>query len=112
MTQTPSAQSPRSHWARPSRAFARFAAGSTAVVVSLTPVLACAASKYAGSELLNFASSYIIAPLGLFSVVIALVAAFFQPQLVSKAIYSAVICGMLFFLISQSDAIFQAMGQR
>jgi hypothetical protein len=60
---------------------------------------------YAGSTLLQWAGQNIIAPLGLMAMVIGLAAAFFRPEFVSKAIYAAIICAILFFLIRSGDSI-------
>src|SRR5271170_2300579 len=63
------------------------------------------AYAYAGSTLLQWAGQNIIAPLGLIAMVIGLAAAFFRPEFVSKAIYAAIICAVLFFLIRSGDSI-------
>ena len=67
---------------------------------------------YPGKAALDFASLYIIAPLGLFSIVVALGAAFFRPEFLKNAIYAVIICAVLFFVINQGDKIFSALGQR
>jgi hypothetical protein len=63
------------------------------------------AYAYAGSTLLQWAGQNIIAPLGLIAMVVGLAAAFFRPEFVSKAIYAAIICAVLFFLIRSGDSI-------
>ena len=70
-----------------------------------------ALADYAGKTLLMWASSNIIAPLGILSLVVAMGAAFFRPEFVQKAIYAVIICVLLFFVIRSADTlvnIFQA----
>jgi uncharacterized membrane protein YfcA len=66
-------------------------------------------ASYAGQSLLQWAASYIIAPLGIISVVVGLGAAIFRPEHVTKAIYSAVICVVIYFVISAGDTLVAAM---
>jgi hypothetical protein len=63
------------------------------------------ASAYAGQGLLEYARSYIIAPLGLFAIVVGVAAAMFKPEIVRSAIWSAVICAFLFFLVSAAPTL-------
>ena len=81
--------------------FARAAAGAAAVAL-LAPTGALA---YAGQGLLEYARSYVIAPLGLFAIVVGVAAAMFKPEIVRTAIWSAVTCAFLFFLISAAPTI-------
>ena len=80
---------------------ARAAAASTSIAL-LTPASALA---YAGQGLLEYARSYVIAPLGLFAIVVGVAAAMFKPEIVRTAIWSAVICAFLFFLISAAPTL-------
>ena len=83
------------------RALAQVAFASVFAVSALySPAYA-----WAGSTLLQWAGQNIIAPLGLIAMVIGLAAAFFRPEFVSKAIYAAIICAVLFFLIRSGDSI-------
>lgn len=70
------------------------------------------AGTYPGQEALEWAARYIIAPLGLFSIVIALGAAFFRPEYVKQAINAVIICAILFFIIQQGESIFKALGKQ
>jgi len=65
----------------------------------------CATAAYAGQGLLEYARSYVIAPLGLFAIVVGVGAAMFRPELVRTAIWSAVICAFLFFVISAAPTL-------
>jgi hypothetical protein len=67
------------------------------------------AFAYAGEQLLEFARNYVIAPLGIFALVVALAASFFRPDLVKGAIYAVVICAVLFFVISQARSLMTAL---
>ena len=100
--------SPRTLVRARARAFGQVA--FVALLVGL-PSLAFG-TDYPGKDALSWAASYIIAPLGLFSIVIALGAAFFRPDFVKQAIYAVIICAVLFFIINQGDRIFSALGQR
>ena len=71
-------------------------------------LLAVPALAYPGEQLLNFAAQYIIAPLGLFAVIIVLAASFFRPDLVKGAIYACILCAVLFFVIKMSAQITSA----
>jgi hypothetical protein len=82
-------------------AFRRTAAAVAAAALA-TPKLA---SAYAGQGLLEYARSYVIAPLGLFAIVVGVAAAMFKPEVVRTAIWSAVICAFLFFLISAAPTL-------
>jgi hypothetical protein len=82
-------------------ALRRSAAGLAASVLA-APTLA---SAYAGQGLLEYARSYVIAPLGLFAIVVGVAAAMFKPEVVRTAIWSAVICAFLFFLISAAPTL-------
>ena len=82
-------------------AFRRTAAG----VGALTLAAPSLASAYAGPGLLEYARSYVIAPLGLFAIVVGVAAAMFKPEVVRTAIWSAVVCAFLFFLVSAAPTL-------
>lgn len=65
--------------------------------------------SYPGRELLNFAKNFIIAPLGLFAIVVAVAGAMFKPDFVKSGIWAAVICAVLFFIINQADTVMNAV---
>jgi hypothetical protein len=78
------------------------AAAAVAAALLLSPTGAVA---YAGQGLLEYARNYVIAPLGLFAIVVGVAAAMFKPEIVRNAIWSAVICAFLFFLISAAPTL-------
>ena len=63
------------------------------------------AHAYLGQQLLEWAASNIIAPLGLIALVVALAGAFFRPDLAKSGVYAALICAALFFIIRQANTI-------
>src|ERR671931_2936850 len=77
-------------------------APAIATVALLAP---SAADAYAGQGLLEYARTYVIAPLGLFAIVVGVGAAMFKPELVRTAIWSAVVCAFLFFIISAAPTL-------
>lgn len=79
-----------------------------AVTLALSPGVALAQSM-PGQQLLQFARNYIIAPIALFAIVVACVAAFIRPDAVRNAGYIAVIAVVLYFLLANSDRLLQAM---
>jgi hypothetical protein len=79
---------------------------AAAAALLFAPALAFA---YPGQQLLQFGANYIIAPLGLFALVIALAGSFFRPDMVRSAIYAVIICAVLFFVISQADSLMSAV---
>ena len=79
-----------------------------AASLALSPAVALAQSM-PGQQLLQFARSYIIAPIALFAIVVTCVAAFIRPDAVKGAGYIAVIAVILYFLLANSDRILQAM---
>lgn len=86
---------------RPVRLVVRATAGCAAALL----VSPAGAAAYAGQGLLEYARSYVIAPLGLFAIVVGVAAAMFKPEIVRSAIWSAVICAFLFFLISAAPTL-------
>lgn len=75
------------------------------ITMSATPAFAQA---MVGQPILTFAANYIIGPLGVFAVVIGLAASIFRPDMVKSAIYAAVICAILFFVIKMAPQIVTA----
>ena len=81
-----------------------FQRSASAVSVSLL-LFPTAPMAYAGQGLLEYARSYVIAPLGLFAIVVGIGAAMFKPEIVRTAIWSAVVCAFLFFVISAAPTL-------
>ena len=78
------------------------ATAAVALAVFLIPDEALA---YAGQGLLEYARNFVIAPLGLFAIVVGVAAAMFKPEMVRTAIWSAVVCAFLFFIISAAPTL-------
>ena len=78
---------------------------AAATAALATFVLPTAAMAYAGQGLLEYARSFVIAPLGLFAIVVGIAAAMFKPEVVRTAIWSAVVCAFLFFIISAAPTL-------
>lgn len=64
---------------------------------------------YAGEQFLNWLANWIIGPAGLLAIVVALVASMLRPEFVTKALYAAVICIVVFFVIREGDTIINLM---
>lgn len=69
------------------------------------------ALAYLGEGILNWSRTYIIGPLGLIAVVVAIGSAIFRPDMVRQAIYTAIICAVLFLIIGQGAAIMSTLAQ-
>jgi hypothetical protein len=78
---------------------------AAASVAFATFVVPSAAMAYAGQGLLEFARNFVLAPLGLFAIVVGIAAAMFKPEVVRTAIWSAVVCAFLFFIISAAPTL-------
>ena len=78
---------------------------AAAVAALATLAIPTAAMAYAGQGLLEYARSFVIAPLGLFAIVVGIAAAMFKPEVVRTAIWSAVVCAFLFFIISAAPTL-------
>ncbi len=76
-----------------------------ASIAAASLVVPTATFAYAGQGLLEYARNFVIAPLGLFAIVIGIAAAMFKPEVVRTAIWSAVVCAFLFFIISAAPTI-------
>lgn len=87
---------------------ARFAARAVWILL----VVGCASPAFAqtmlGQNLLAYAADWIIGPIGIFAVVLALAASIFRPDMVRGAVYAALICAVL-FIIKQSSSILTAI---
>ena len=81
------------------------------LVCFLAWVLPAVAFAYPGEALLQFGAQYVIAPLGIFAIVIALAASFFNPKAAAMAVFAGFLCAVLFFVIhsaGQLQSAFQA----
>ena len=77
-------------------------ASAVALALLLVPAVTLA---YAGQGLLEYARNFVLAPLGLFAIVVGIAAAMFKPEMVRTAIWSAVVCAFLFFIISAAPTL-------
>lgn len=66
------------------------------------------AQQMVGESVLTFGANYILGPLGVFSVVVALAGSIFRPDMVRNAIYAAIICAVLFFVIKMAPQLVSA----
>ena len=82
------------------------ALAAAAIFILVAPSFALA---YPGQTLLEYGRNFIIAPLGLFAIVVGVGGAMFKPDLVKSAIWTAVICAFLFAIISGAPAIMNAL---
>lgn len=64
---------------------------------------------YPGEQFLNYLATFIIGPAGLVAIVIALVASMMRPEFVKQALWAAVICIAVFFVIREGDTIINLM---
>ncbi|WP_242343625.1 MULTISPECIES: hypothetical protein [Anaeromyxobacter] len=88
---------------------ARAAVGPLAAAAVFALVAPAVALAYPGQTLLEYGRNFIIAPLGLFAIVVGVGGAMFKPDLVKGAIWTAVICAFLFAIISGAPAIMSAL---
>jgi hypothetical protein len=95
--------------ARLQHSIARFITGTLAAVAAFALVPPAFALAYPGQTLLEYGRNFIIAPLGLFAIVVGVGGAMFKPDLVKGAIWTAVICAFLFAIISGAPAIISAL---
>ena len=86
--------------------FTTGALAAVAVGLMLAPAFALA---YPGQTLLEYGRNFVIAPLGLFAIVVGIGGAMFKPDLVKNAIWTAVICAFLFAIISGAPTIMNAL---
>lgn len=80
-------------------------AAQTAVVLALFSASPAFAQQMIGQNLLTFAANYVIGPLGIFAVVVALAGSIFRPDMVRSAVYAAIICAVLFFIIKSAPTL-------
>ena len=90
-------------------AMARVAVGALAAIAVFALVAPAFALAYPGQSLLEYGRNFVIAPLGLFAIVVGVGGAMFKPDLVKSAIWTAVICAFLFAIISGAPAIMNAL---
>ena len=62
-----------------------------------------------GQQLLQFARTYIIAPIALFAIIISGVAAFIRPEMIKATAYVAIIAVVLYFLLANADRVLQVL---
>lgn len=62
-----------------------------------------------GKGLVDYVKNYILAPLSIFAIAIAIGASIFRPEFVKTAIFVAIICAVLFFVLSNMDALSSAL---
>jgi hypothetical protein len=86
--------------------FTTCALAAIAIGLMLEPAFALA---YPGQTLLEYGRNFVIAPLGLFAIVVGIGGAMFKPDLVKNAIWTAVICAFLFAIISGAPTIMNAL---
>ncbi|MFT3714028.1 MAG: hypothetical protein QM817_40725 [Archangium sp.] len=91
------------------RRFERAFARCTAIAVTALLAAPAFAQQMVGKSILDFGANYIIGPLGIFAVVIALAASVFRPDMVKGAIYAAIICAVLFFVIKMAPQLLTAL---
>jgi len=84
-------------------------ARAMAALAAVTVAMPALADAYAGQRLLEYARSFVIAPIGLFAIVVGIGASMFKPDLVKGAIWTAVICAFLFAIIGGAPGIMNAM---
>ena len=78
---------------------------TTVLLVAGLALPAFAQGMSFGGGLLTWAAANIIAPLGVLSVVVALGASIIRPDLVRGAIYTAIICAAIFFIVRMSSTL-------
>jgi hypothetical protein len=97
------------HFARPLRPVHLAALRPVAAVLLVITATPAFAQQMVGMSLMTFAANSIIAPLGIFAVVVALASSFFRPDIVKGAVYAAIICAVVFFVIRSAPQIMQLM---
>ncbi len=95
--------------ARPQLSMPRLTFGALAALVVFAFVAPAVALAYPGQTLLEYGRNFVIAPVGLFAIVVGIGGAMFKPDLVKGAIWTAVICAFLFAIISGAPAIMSAL---
>ena len=87
------------------RQFLRFSTRFGALLTAVGAAAPAFAQQMVGQSILTFAGNYIIGPLGIFAVVVALAGSIFRPDMVRSAIYAAIICAVLFFVIKMAPQL-------
>ena len=91
------------------RQLLRFSTRFGALLIAVGAAAPAFAQQMVGQSILTFAGNYIIGPLGIFAVVVALAGSIFRPDMVRSAGYAALICAVLFFVIKSAPAIVTAL---
>ncbi len=91
------------------QAFVRFSSRLALVFALVAFVDAAFAQAMVGQSLLTFAGNYIVAPLGIFAVVISLAAAFFRPEMAKGGVLAAILCAVIFFVIRMAPQLTTAL---
>ena len=90
------------------RRFTHLVSRAAVLLVVIGSAVPAYAQSMVGKSLLDFSANYVIGPLGIFAVVVALAGSIFRPDLVRNAIYAAIICAVLFFIIKSADSLIGA----
>lgn len=90
------------------RRFTQVTSRAAVFLIAVGSAAPAYAQSMVGKSLLDFCANYVIGPLGIFAVVVALAGSIFRPDLVRNAIYAAIICAVLFFIIKSSDSLIGA----
>ncbi len=91
------------------RARVRLLAPAAALVLTLE---ATNAHAYVGEQLLKYMANYFFAPLGLLALVGALAAAMVKPEFISRALWIAGTCSVLFFVLKNANQVMQLFQQQ
>ncbi len=91
------------------QALVRFASRLAVVFALVAFVDAASAQTMVGQSLLTFAGNYVVAPLGIFAMVIALAGAFFRPDLAKGGVFAAILCAVIFFVIRMAPQLTTAL---
>lgn len=69
-----------------------------------------AAAAMLGEGIINWTRNNIVLPVGVFSIIVAIGASIFRPDLVKGALYTALITAVLFFVMSGASGLATALG--
>ena len=94
---------------RPPRRTIRWRPPFIPAVLAGVVLVSSNAYAYAGQQLLEFAGSNIVGPLGIFAIVGGTVAAKFRPELASRVWGAAIACVFVFFFIRFAPSLISAM---
>ena len=87
------------------RQFLRLSTRLATLLITVGAAAPAFAQQMVGHSILEFGANYIIGPLGIFAVVLALAGSIFRPDMVRSAIYAAIICAVLFFVIKMAPQL-------